>query len=116
MRRSLRSSAGRLVSRPVRWRRSKDFVSEIDQLTAERGMAWTGREAFLKRVMPSRWKRGQVDEASLVDGALTGLVAERRPLWVQGPRVGLTAVAVQALSAVSRTHSAFTLASKMECR
>lgn len=35
--------------------------------------------------------------ASLVDGALTGLVAERRPLWVQGPRVGLTAVAVQAL-------------------
>jgi hypothetical protein len=34
MRRSLRSSAGRLVSRPVRWRRSKDFVSEIDQLTA----------------------------------------------------------------------------------
>ncbi|WP_298284486.1 patatin-like protein, partial [Novosphingobium sp.] len=38
--------------------------------TSERGMAWTGREAFLKRVMPSRWKRGQVDEASLVDGAV----------------------------------------------
>lgn len=46
------------------------MLREIDQLTGERGMAWTGREAFLKRVMPSRWKRGQVDEASLVDGAV----------------------------------------------
>jgi len=46
------------------------MLSEIDRLAAERGMLWPGREAFLKRVMPSRWKRGQVDEVALVDGAV----------------------------------------------
>ncbi|MFM9937504.1 MAG: patatin-like protein [Novosphingobium sp.] len=46
------------------------MLSEIDRLTAERGMPWTGREAFLKRVMPSRWKRGQLGEVALVDGAV----------------------------------------------
>ena len=46
------------------------MLSEIDQLTAERGMAWDGRDAFLKRVMPSRWKRGQLSEVALVDGAV----------------------------------------------
>ena len=46
------------------------MLREIDRLTAERGMAWAGREAFLKRVMPSRWKRGQLDEVALVDGAV----------------------------------------------
>ncbi len=46
------------------------MLKEIDQLTAERGMAWEGRDAFLKRVMPSRWKRGQLGEVALVDGAV----------------------------------------------
>ncbi|MDQ3032208.1 MAG: histidine kinase [Myxococcota bacterium] len=35
--------------------------------------------------------------ASLVDGVLAGLVAERRPEWVQGPRVFVTAIAIQAM-------------------
>jgi len=46
------------------------MLAEMDQLIAERGMVWPGREAFLKRVMPSRWKRGQIAEVALVDGAV----------------------------------------------
>ena len=46
------------------------MLAEMDQLTKERSLAWHGREAFLKRVMPSRWKRGQLAEVALVDGAV----------------------------------------------
>ena len=46
------------------------MLGEIDSLTAERGMTWLGRDAFLKRVMPSHWKRGQLGEVALVDGAV----------------------------------------------
>ena len=46
------------------------MLDEIDSLTAERGITWTGRDAFLKRVMPSHWKRGQLGEVALVDGAV----------------------------------------------
>ena len=46
------------------------MLAEMDRLTSERRLAWRGREAFLKRVMPSRWKRGQLAEAALVDGAV----------------------------------------------
>jgi LytS/YehU family sensor histidine kinase len=35
--------------------------------------------------------------ASLTDGVLAGLVAERRPRWVEGPRVFLTAIGVQTI-------------------
>lgn len=35
--------------------------------------------------------------ASVTDGALAGLVAERYPRWVQGPRVLVTAIKVQAI-------------------
>ncbi|WP_408587826.1 patatin-like protein [Novosphingobium sp.] len=45
-------------------------VAEIDQLVDERGLGWPGREAFLRRIMPSRWKRGHIDGAALVDGAV----------------------------------------------
>lgn len=45
-------------------------VAEIDRLTDERGTGWPGRDAFLKRIMPSRWKRGHIAGASLVDGAV----------------------------------------------
>jgi patatin-related protein len=46
------------------------MLAEMDQLIGERSMVWHGREAFLRRVMPSRWKRGQVAEVALVDGAV----------------------------------------------
>lgn len=45
-------------------------VEEIDALAAEREMAWPGRDRFLARVMPSRWKRGEIGEVALVDGAV----------------------------------------------
>lgn len=35
--------------------------------------------------------------ASIVDGVLAGLVAEKKPEWVEGPRVFLTAILVQAV-------------------
>ena len=38
--------------------------------------------------------------ASLVDGVLAGLVAERRPEWVQGPRVFVTTIGIQAIHLV----------------
>lgn len=46
------------------------MLAEMDRLMAERALAWQGRNAFLKRVMPSRWKRGQLAEVALVDGAV----------------------------------------------
>jgi patatin-related protein len=46
------------------------MLGEIDQLVAERGMVWPERDSFLKRIMPSRWKRGQLGELALVDGAV----------------------------------------------
>ncbi|WP_298189098.1 patatin-like protein [Novosphingobium sp.] len=46
------------------------MLAEMNQLTSERGLAWHGRDAFLKRVMPSRWKRGQLADVALVDGAV----------------------------------------------
>jgi patatin-related protein len=45
-------------------------LAEIDRLVAERGEAWPGRAAFLQRVMPQRWRRGTLDQAALVDGAV----------------------------------------------
>jgi patatin-related protein len=45
-------------------------VAEIDRLVAERGEAWPGRSTFLQRVMPNRWRRGTLDQAALVDGAV----------------------------------------------
>lgn len=46
------------------------LVEEIDKLVAARGIGWPGRDAFLQRIMPSRWKRGQIDDVALVDGAV----------------------------------------------
>ena len=45
-------------------------LAEIDALAAERGLPWPGREAFLKRVMPGRWREGLTAEAALIDGAV----------------------------------------------
>lgn len=46
------------------------MIDEIDGLVAERGMAWPGRDRFLARTMPSRWKRGAIADLALVDGAV----------------------------------------------
>jgi len=46
------------------------MLQEIDAMVAEREMAWPGRENFLRRIMPSRWKRGQTGDVALVDGAV----------------------------------------------
>lgn len=45
-------------------------LAEIDQLMAERGQGWPGREAFVARIMPHRWRQGTLDQAALVDGAV----------------------------------------------
>lgn len=45
-------------------------IDEIDQLVAERRSAWPGRTQFLQRIMPSHWKRGDLDSVALVDGAV----------------------------------------------
>ena len=45
-------------------------LDEIDTLVAERGQKWQGRAQFLQRIMPSHWKRGNVDAVALVDGAV----------------------------------------------
>lgn len=46
------------------------MLGEIDRLVQERSLPWPGRAAFLKRIMPSRWQRGEVDAAALVDGSV----------------------------------------------
>lgn len=46
------------------------LIEEIDSLVAERGQKWPGRAQFLQRIMPSHWKRGDVDSVALVDGAV----------------------------------------------
>ncbi len=46
------------------------LVEEIDQLVQERGAVWPGRDRFLERIMPSHWKRGDINSVALVDGAV----------------------------------------------
>ncbi|MCY1671630.1 patatin-like protein [Novosphingobium sp. SL115] len=46
------------------------LIDEIDGLVRERGISWPGRDRFLQRIMPSHWKRGDVDHVALVDGAV----------------------------------------------
>ncbi|EGD58766.1 hypothetical protein Y88_0824 [Novosphingobium nitrogenifigens DSM 19370] len=45
-------------------------VSEIDDLVDERGLEWVGRDAFLHRILPERWKEGTIADAALIDGAV----------------------------------------------
>ena len=42
-------------------------VAEIDALE---GSEWTGRDAFLRRIMPAHVERGTVDHAALIDGSV----------------------------------------------
>jgi patatin-related protein len=46
------------------------MLAEIDALIAERALAWPGRDGFLKRILPARWRHGRVEEAALIDGAV----------------------------------------------
>lgn len=45
-------------------------VSEIDQLVAESGESWSGRDVFLKRIMPEHFARGDIGGVSLIDGSV----------------------------------------------
>lgn len=46
------------------------LISEVDAMVAARGQQWPGRAPFLQRIMPSHWKRGDIDTVALVDGAV----------------------------------------------
>ncbi|WP_068075899.1 patatin-like protein [Novosphingobium lentum] len=46
------------------------LVAEIDTLVAERRIAWPGRDGFLARIMPQRWKSGDIEGAALIDGSV----------------------------------------------
>lgn len=46
------------------------MIEEIDRLAGERSLAWPGRDAFLRRIMPQRFARGQIASAALVDGSV----------------------------------------------
>lgn len=45
-------------------------VNEADSLVEERAQSWPTRASFLQRIMPVRWKRGEIEGAALVDGAV----------------------------------------------
>ena len=45
-------------------------LSEIDQLVAERGGEWPGRDAFVNRLFPEHARRGELADVSLIDGSV----------------------------------------------
>ena len=45
-------------------------LREIDQLAQLRGTPWTGREAFITRVMPEHTRRDETDGVALIDGSV----------------------------------------------
>lgn len=45
-------------------------IAEIDQLVHERGLDWSGRDAFLARVMPEHARRGDIGGVALIDGSV----------------------------------------------
>lgn len=45
-------------------------VGEIDRLAAEKGIDWPSREAFLKRIMPEHYQRGEIENVALIDGSV----------------------------------------------
>lgn len=45
-------------------------VGELDTVLAERGMAWSEREAFLKKMLPRHHAVGAADKAVLIDGSV----------------------------------------------
>ncbi|MES2988579.1 MAG: patatin-like protein [Pseudomonadota bacterium] len=45
-------------------------VGEIDELLAERGEIWEGRDAFLECVLPRQWADNRAEKAVLIDGSV----------------------------------------------
>ncbi|RVT39867.1 patatin-like protein [Sphingobium algorifonticola] len=45
-------------------------VRELDGVLAERKRPWTGRNAFLARVLPRHWALGKAEDAVLIDGSV----------------------------------------------
>ena len=45
-------------------------LAEIDALLERRGEDWPGRDAFLRRIMPTHSARGTLDAVSLIDGSV----------------------------------------------
>jgi patatin-related protein len=45
-------------------------LSEIDALAARRGRPWSGRQAFLERIMPIHVRQGNQEHVSLIDGSV----------------------------------------------
>lgn len=45
-------------------------VAELDQVLAEHKFEWTGREAFLRRVLPRQSAAGVIESTALIDGSV----------------------------------------------
>lgn len=45
-------------------------VAEMDELIAERGEAWPGRDAFLAHALPRQWADSRAEKAVLIDGSV----------------------------------------------
>ncbi len=45
-------------------------LAEIDQLAKERGVLWTGRDAFTLRILPEHTRRGDLGGVALIDGSV----------------------------------------------
>lgn len=45
-------------------------VRELDEVLAKRGIAWPGRAAFLKRVLPRHYAAGTAETTALIDGSV----------------------------------------------
>jgi len=45
-------------------------IAEIDAMVDKHGIAWPGRELFLKRIMPKHVERGDLDGVALIDGSV----------------------------------------------
>ncbi len=45
-------------------------VRELDAVLARRGIAWPGRDAFLRRILPAQHAEGTAEDAVLIDGSV----------------------------------------------
>ncbi|HEX8302428.1 patatin-like protein [Sphingomonas sp.] len=45
-------------------------VAEMDELLAERGLEWAGRDTFLECVLPQQWAANRAEKAVLIDGSV----------------------------------------------
>ncbi len=45
-------------------------VGEIDELLAERGATWAGRDEFLEHALPQQWADNRAEKAVLIDGSV----------------------------------------------